>query len=78
LNISIPFCEENYNTTNIPDLLQVLKENQILINFYGSLCFRFTYWIYYFAARRMKASEEFASYMFNKKHTLYYPEIIEF
>lgn len=77
-NISVPFCEENYNSTNIPDLLQVLKENQILINLNGSLCFRFTYWIYYFAARRMKVSDEFASYMFNKKHSIYYPEIIEF
>ncbi len=78
LNISVPFCEENYNSTNIPDLLQVLKENQILVNFNGSLRFRFNYWIYYFAARRMKISDEFADYMFKQKHSLYYPEIIEF
>jgi UDP-2,3-diacylglucosamine pyrophosphatase LpxH len=78
MDISVPFCKENYNSTNIPDLLQVLKENQIFISFNGSLYFRFTYWIYYFAARRMKVSDEFASYMFNKKHSIYYPEIIEF
>lgn len=78
MDISIPFCEENYNTTNIPDLLQVLKENQILVGFNGSLCFRFSYWIYYFAARRMKISGDFANYMIKKKHSIYYPEIIEF
>lgn len=78
LDISTPFCEKNYNPTNIPDLLQVLKQNQILVSFNGFLRFRFTYWIYYFAARRMKISEDFADYMFNKKHSIYYPEIIEF
>lgn len=78
MDISIPFCEQNYNTTSIPDLLQVLKENQILVGFNGSLCFRFSYWIYYFAARRMKISDDFAKYMFEKKHSIYYPEIIEF
>lgn len=78
LSITIPFAEQHYNPTNISDLLQVLKQNQIVVNLNGSLRFRFTCWIYFFAARRMRISLEFAEFMFNQKHTLYYPEIIEF
>lgn len=78
MTVIVPFAESNYNPTNISDLLQVLKQNQIVVNFNGSLRFRFTYWIYYFAASRMKISPEFAEYMFSQKHSLYYPEIIEF
>lgn len=77
-NICIPFCKENYNTTNTYDLLGVLKNNQILIIINGQLRFRFTYWIYYFAALRMKLSPTFLEYMLNAKHSLYFPEIIEF
>ncbi len=72
------FCDQHHNTTNVNDLLQILKNNQIIVNFNGSLRFRFSYWIYYFAALRMKDSEDFKSYMLNAKHSLYYPEIIEF
>lgn len=78
LNLTKPFCDQHYNTTNINDLLQVLKNNQIIVNLNGYLRFRFSYWIYYFAALRMKDSEEFKTYMLSDKHSLYYPEIIEF
>ncbi len=78
LNISIPFSKENYNTSNISDLLQILKNTQILVEYYGNLKFRFSYWIYYFAAGRMKISDKFLKYMFEQKHSLYSPEIIEF
>ncbi len=74
----MPFAKKNYNPTNISDLLDVLKNTQIVVNHNGNLRFRFSYWIYYFAANRMKISDEFANYMFDKKHSLYYPEIIEF
>ncbi len=77
-NICIPFCKENYNTTNTYDLIGVLKNNQILVIINGQLKFRFSYWIYYFASLRMKFSTEFAKYMLKDKHSLYFPEIIEF
>lgn len=76
--ICIPFCKENYNTTNTYDLIEVLKNNQILVTINKELRFRFSYWIYYFAALRMKISPQFASYMLKDKHSLYFPEIIEF
>lgn len=78
LNLTKPFCDRNHNTTNVNDLLQVLKNNQVIVNFNGNLRFRFSYWLYYFAALRMKDSEEFKTYMLGEKHSLYYPEIIEF
>jgi DNA repair exonuclease SbcCD nuclease subunit len=78
LNLTKLFCENHHNITNVNDLLQILKNNQIIVNFNGTLRFRFSYWIYYFAALRMKDSEEFKSYMLGDKHSLYYPEVIEF
>lgn len=78
LNLTRPFCETHHNTTNVNDLLQILKNNQIIVNFNGTLRFRFSYWIYYFAALRMKDSQKFKSFMLSDKHSLYYPEIIEF
>ncbi len=78
LELSDKFCSEEYISANTADLVQVLKENQIFVVLNDYLCFRFTYWIYYFAARRMTLSPEFAKYMFNQRHSLYYPEIIEF
>jgi UDP-2,3-diacylglucosamine pyrophosphatase LpxH len=78
LNISIPFSKENYNTSNISDLLQILKNNQIVIECYGCLRFRYSYWVYYFAAERMKISTDFFNFMFNSNNAIYSPEIIEF
>lgn len=78
LNTTKTFCDNHHNTTNVNDLLQILKNNQIIVNYNGTLRFRFSYWIYYFAALRMKDSNEFKHYMLNDKHSLYYPEIIEF
>jgi predicted phosphodiesterase len=72
------FCKMEYNSTNVNDLLQVLKNNQIVVNYNGELRFRFYYWIYYFAAVRMKDSEDFRNYVLNIMHSLYFPEIIEF
>jgi len=76
--VSVPFAKKNYNPTNISDLLDVLKNTQIVVKHNGELRFRFSYWVYYFASGRMKISDEFADYMFDKKHSLYYPEIVEF
>jgi hypothetical protein len=78
LNKTEAFCKKEYNSTNVNDLLQVLKNNQIVVNYSGELRFRFYYWIYYFAAIRMKDSEEFREYMLNVMHSLYFPEVIEF
>lgn len=77
-DICIPFCKDNYNTTNTYDLLGVLKNNQILVNINGHLKFRFYYWLYFFAALRMKLSPKFAEFMLKNKHSLYFHEIIEF
>lgn len=77
-NTCIPFCEREYNTTNTYDLLEVLKHNQILVSSNGELRFRFSYWISFFAAKRMIISADFCKYMLKDKHSLYFPEIIEF
>ncbi|MCL2312582.1 MAG: metallophosphoesterase [Firmicutes bacterium] len=79
LDVLSPFNDENHKIVNsLPDVLQTLKNNQIIVYYWGNLKFRFSYWIYYFAATRMLYSEEFNKYMFEQKHSAYYPEIIEF
>lgn len=78
LKESQKFSDENYSSANLSALLQILKNNQLLVECAGKLRFRFSYWIYYFAAERMKLDSEFAEYMFKDRHSVYYPEIIEF
>lgn len=78
LTESCSFSQANYNNSNIENLLQILKNNQIIVENNGKLKFRFSYWLYYFAAERMKLNPDFAKYMFAQRHSIYYPEIIEF
>lgn len=79
LDTTTEFAKTNYNTTNLPDLLQTLKNNQIIVvDYQNNLRFRFTCWIYYFAAERMKLIKSFFDYMFKEKYSMYVPDIIEF
>lgn len=77
-NVCKPFAEEHYNSTNLTDLLQILKNNQILEPYGNSLQFRQLYWVSYFAALRMKDDEEFALEMFEKKNAIYNIDLIDF
>ncbi|NCC99661.1 MAG: metallophosphoesterase [Bacteroidia bacterium] len=79
LDETTSFSKDNFVTTNLPDLLQILKNNQIIVVGYDNkLRFRFSCWIYYFAADRMRLNPEFAEYMFSKDHSIYNSDIIEF
>lgn len=90
-DISISFTEEEFNrickefckremiTVNVENLLRVLINHQIIIPNYGDyLQFRFTYWLFYFIADRIRTSEDFKKYMIEEQHMLYEPEMIDF
>lgn len=75
----VNFAKIEYEPSNIEVLLKILKYNQIIIETsQGMLKFRFIYWVYFFAAERMKMDDDFYAFMVNDFHVVYYPVIIEY
>lgn len=72
------FCKIKLIDLEVEVVFDVLYFNNIIIERDGDFCFRFSYWIYYFAAQRMHHDSEFAKYIFEDKRYVSYPEIIEF
>lgn len=73
------FCTNQKITLDIRYLFDILLRNQILCQYESHLFgFRFSFWVYYFAAMRMAKSEEFASFILEKENYAHYPEVIEF
>lgn len=72
------FCEDKLLDLDVQVVFDVLHSNNILIARGNSFCFRFTYWIYYFSAKRMYHEPEFAKYILQDMRYVSYPEIIEF
>jgi predicted MPP superfamily phosphohydrolase len=72
------FCEERVISLEVDVVFDVLYSNYIIIKKGNNYCFRFTYWIYYFAAHRMQQNQEFANFIFKDKRYANFPEIIEF
>lgn len=72
------FCNEKLIELEIDLVFDILYYNNIIIGREGLYVFRFTYWIFYFAAHRMHINEAFAKYIFTEKKYISYPEIIEF
>ena len=60
-------------------LWQILTKNRIIVHVYGA-DYRFgaSFWLFYFAAKRMESDSSFKEYVLREKHYAQYPEIIEF
>lgn len=71
-------CEERIIELEVQVVFDVLTRNHILIRRGDLFGFRFSYWIYYFAAQRMHNNQEFANFILEEKRYANYPEIIEF
>ena len=78
VNVCKPFIEEQYNSTNLYDLLKVLINNQIIEPINGQLQFKMICWVCYFVANRMVEDEAFASLMFSNKNAIYNADLIDF
>lgn len=72
------FCKERFMDIEVEVVFDVLYENGILVKRGNLFCFKFSYWIYYFAAQRMHQDKDFASFMYEDMRYARYPEIIEF
>lgn len=71
-------CREGLIDLETQVVFDVLYANRILLRYGSQFCFRFTYWIFYFAAQRMHHNSEFATFIFEQMRYAQYPELIEF
>lgn len=67
-----------YTDAQIKDLFNILSKNQIIESTAYGYRFRFAYWVYYFVAYRMYASEKCFIEMINKKRQYFNEDIVEF
>lgn len=72
------YCDQQFITLDVNYLFDILLNNQIIAHYDNTYCFRFTYWVYYFAAMQMHNNPSFASYILTEKRYIHYPEIMEF
>ena len=71
-------CKERLIDLEVEVVFDVLYSNNILIKHENLFRFKFTYWIYYFAAQRMHHNKTFADFIFENMRYARFPEIIEF
>jgi hypothetical protein len=71
-------CKESLIDLETHYVFDVLAANNILVRRGSVFTFKFSYWIYYFAAHRMIDKPDFAAYIFDEHRYTNYPEIIEF
>jgi hypothetical protein len=72
------FCKEKLIDLEIEVVFDVLVLNHIIVKQEFEYCFRSSFWVYYFAAKRMHNDKDFAEYIFASKKYISFPEIIEF
>jgi hypothetical protein len=72
------FCQESLIDLETHLVFDILFHNNIIVKVGNFFRFKFTYWVYYFAAHRMQHDEEFAEYIFEDMRYSRFPEIIEF
>lgn len=72
------FCKDMVIDLDIDIMFDILYKNNIFVERNGYFCFKFSYWIFYFAAQRMHKNKDFAEYILNDMNYASYPELIEF
>lgn len=72
------FCKEKLLQLEVSVVFDILFSNNIIVKFESDFVFRATYWIYYFAARRMYSDKSFRNYILTDQCFVSFPEIIEF
>ncbi|MBQ21048.1 MAG: hypothetical protein CMD31_09860 [Flavobacteriales bacterium] len=72
------FCSEKLIDLEIDLVFDILYQNNIIVARNSEFTFRFTYWIFYFAAQRMHSDESFSKYIFDNQIYISFPELIEF
>jgi hypothetical protein len=72
------YCADKLLDLEVEIVFDVLVSNNILVKRDYNYVFRSSFWIYYFAAKRMHSDTDFSNYIFDTGKYSIYPEIIEF
>jgi hypothetical protein len=72
------FCEKNEIDLDINVIFQIFCEYNIFAFSGGFYYFKFSYWVFYFAAHGMLNNSDFSSYILSDMNYINYPEMIEF
>lgn len=72
------FCESSEVDLEVHVIFDVLYANNIVVMRGQYFCFKFSYWVFYFAAHRMHHNPDFTNFIFQEMNYTSYPELIEF
>jgi len=72
------YCKDKLIDLEVDVVFDVLFQSHIIIKRENTFVFRATYWILYFAAKKMHSDSAFVSYVFESQKYIDFPEIIEF
>lgn len=72
------YADKHYNSTNLQDLLRLLKANQIIEPIGDYLQFKQIYWVSYFVACQMNYDTSFSDEMINERHAIYNADLMDF
>ena len=72
------FCKEKLLNLEVSVVFDTLYAKHIIMKIESDFVFRASYWIYYFAAKRMYSDKSFRDYILNEQSYISFPEIIEF
>lgn len=78
LEVLVEFCKESEIDLEIYVIFDILFRNNIIVMRGHKFSFKFSYWIFYFAAHRMHHNPEFASFVLQNMYYISYPELVEF
>lgn len=72
------FCKEQVIAVDADILFDILHNAHVLVQFDSDYCFKFTSWLYYFAAHRMHHDKDFADFILSYMRYSRFPEVMEF
>ena len=75
---ALEYCKVQLLDLDVEVLFAFLAIENILVRKGSDFGFRFSYWLYYFAAHRMHHNEEFATFILSDGRYAAYPELVEF
>ena len=75
---AMSYCRSQLIDLDVEVLFAFLANENVLVRKGSQFGFRFSYWLYYFAAHRMHHSEKFASFILSDGRYAAHPELVEF
>jgi hypothetical protein len=72
------YCRANEIDVDVEVIFDVLFNNNVIIGQDEKFHFKFSFWVFYFAAHRMLHNQEFSQFVMMDCNYLDYPELIEF